>query len=217
MSQKLVITYVILAIIVLATGTYLITWFTSASSLGKTLAEFDSPTINSNVDSMEITFANKAYTVGFTGPAQESDFISDSREWVTGDETVENWTTLVTTHRLTPTSLTSLSAAVYAENVSALQAQNGALVLETSIINQDMEALGIDPNNPPYLLVYLYEQNGVTEFNMQKIVQLNEREVGSIIYAERFPTKSEPEMKEYYESKERTDKRIELIKLAFPY
>jgi hypothetical protein len=167
---------------------------------------------------INITLNQKAYAVGFEMPGQGTDFKSESYEFVTGGETVENWTSLITTHKLTPLSPeTPLSAEAYAQNIIGTLQNQGAFILETSIINQDMAALGIDPAHPPFLIVYMFISGELTEFNTQKITQLNDTEVGSIIYAERFATKPEPEMAAYYESKGRTDTRAELIKLSFPY
>ncbi len=172
---------------------------------------------NMNTD-LQITFNGQEYHKGFTLPGGGDDFNSESYEWVTGAETVENWTSLVTTHKLSAKDSTALlSAEAYAQNVATMLTNQGALVLETSLINQDMDAFGIDPAYPPFLLVYLFNNNGLSEFNMQKIVQQADGSVFSIIYAERFPTKSEEEMKAYYDSKERTDKRIEVIKAKLPY
>jgi hypothetical protein len=165
-----------------------------------------------------ITFNAKEYTIGFTDPAQQPGATSESYEWVTGGETVDTWTTLITTHKLSPTDVKKpLAAETYAQNVAALQQKNGALILETSLVNQDSEKLGIDPKNPPYLLVYMFASGGMTEFDMQRIQQLPNGSIGSMIYAERFTTKSQADMKAYYDSPERLAKRIELIKTTFPY
>lgn len=166
-----------------------------------------------------VIFNGEAFAMGDKLPdAQGTDYTSESYEWVRSTETLDTWTKLITTHKLKPLdAATPLDAAAYAQNVAALQKKNGALVLETSVINQDTEALGIDPANPPYLLVYMYVQGDATEFDMQKIEKQADGSLTSFIYAERFPTKSEADMKQYYESKERNDKRIELIKTKFPY
>lgn len=166
----------------------------------------------------DLIFNQRSYHVGFERSGDGTDYSSDGYEWVTAEETVENWTTLVTTIKLSPLSVDRpLNAEAYAQNAANLNAQKGALVLETSIINQNMEELGIDPAHPPFLLAYMFDDGQQIEFNMQKITQLNETELGIIIYAERFPHIDEAGMKAYYESKERTDKRVELLRLPFPY
>ncbi len=164
-----------------------------------------------------VLFAGREYVRGYTAPSQGTDYVSQSAEWVTNGETVDNWTSLITTHHLKSTSQEGkLSAEAYSQNVIDLNKQNGALILETSVISQDAETLGISQDNPPYLLVYMYVADGTTEFNMQKIFQISPTEIGSVIYAERFPTKTEEEMKAYYDSQDRADKRIELIKSRIP-
>ncbi|MEY2665808.1 MAG: hypothetical protein RLZZ480_913 [Candidatus Parcubacteria bacterium] len=211
MYKKLLVTACIAAII--ATMGFLI-W----------KSEQKLPTTNNQVtpSNMEtekkITFAGKEYKIGFVMPSGGTDFRSESYEWVTDGETVEAWNSLITTHKLTPTDANvPLSAEAYAQNVVSMLQGQGAMILETSLINQDIEALGIDPNHPPYLLVYLFSNEDTTEFNMQKITQSSDGEVISAIYAERFKNKPEAEMRAYYESKERTDKRTELIRLSIPY
>ena len=165
-------------------------------------------------------FNGHTYHNAFTIPSAQKDpnITSESFEWVTEGETVDTWTTLVTTHKIHSLSPDApLSAETYAQNVAGMQEQGGALVFETSLINQDTQALGIDPANPPYLFVYMYDDGTTTEFNMQKIQMTPEGDVVALIYAERFPTKSEPAMKAYYQSPEREAKRVELIKTQFPY
>jgi hypothetical protein len=167
----------------------------------------------------KIVFNQKEYGVAFDlSDKNPPDSTVEAYEWITNNESIDNWTTLITTHLLIPKDITRpMSAEVYAQNVMALLTQSGALVLETSLINQDIETLGIDPARAPYILVFMFNQNGITEFNMQKIVQLDNGKVGSILYGEKFPTKSEPDMKAYYDSDERTSKRAELIRMPFPY
>jgi hypothetical protein len=166
-----------------------------------------------------LTFNGHSYVIGNILPIKKDNpaITNESYEWVTGKETVETWTSLITTHKIHSTSSTTLSPEAYAQSAAGLQQKQGALILETSLVNQDSAALGIDPANPPYLIVYLYNQDGVSEFDMQKIQKLPNGDIGAMIYAERFPTKSQADMKTYYESPERAAKRIELIKAPFPY
>ncbi len=115
-------------------------------------------TINKNTMDT-IIFNGKNYTKGFTFPPSKStDSTSESYEWVTGGETVENWTSLLTTHIISPLSADKpLSAEVYAQNVATLNKDMGAVIIETSLINTpEAIAGGVDANNPPYLLVYAF-------------------------------------------------------------
>lgn len=175
---------------------------------------------NKTQDTMgNISYLGRQYSKAYTFPESvQPNQKSESYEWTTGGETVENWTSLITTHKITSTKAgADISAEGYAQNVVAMQEENGAFILETSVINQDTAELAIDPKNPPYFLSYLFAGEGMTEFNLQKIQMLPDGSVVSIIYAERFATKNEADMKAYYESTEQSQKRIDLIKLAFPY
>jgi uncharacterized RDD family membrane protein YckC len=151
---------------------------------------------NSNYSSQD----SSAATISFNGatytqadqlqdtPGQ--DYTSKSYEWTTGGETVDNWTTLITTHVLSPLDPSKpLDAAAYAQNVPALQKSNGAIVLETSVINTpDAAASGVDIKNPPYLIVYYYPESADKsipgEIDIQKIQNGSAGSVTSLIYAQ---------------------------------
>ncbi len=167
----------------------------------------------------EVVFFGKKYKRGFIIPdigGGEED-IRRAAEWVTEGETVDAWTSLITTHHIISVNKDApLSAAAYAENIASSSEEHGALILEKSVIAQDTDVLGIDPKNPPYILVKIHFSGDMMEFDMQKIFQISPYEVGSVIYAEKFPTKTEEEMKAYYDSEERHNKRIELIKSRIP-
>jgi hypothetical protein len=151
-----------------------------------------------------------------------ADHISESYEWVTGGESVENWSTLVTSHRLSPLTPDSpLSAEAYAQNVVNLNQQQGAIIIETSIINApDAVEMGIDIENPPFLLIYLFPSQDAevpSEINFQKIENAGDGKVNILIYAERLAIGSQEEFDAVLASPEFLDRRNSLIMSRFPY
>lgn len=166
---------------------------------------------------------NKTYIKGFTLPvSQGADYASESYEWVTDGETVEKWSTLVTTHKLSPLDQTKpLSAQVYAQNAASLNQKNGATILETSVINTPdaIKEAGVDPANPPYLLVYVFPTNTTDplEVNFQKIVGGPNGSVNVLIYAFKLDLKTNEEIDTYFKSDAFYAIRTEVIKANLSY
>ena len=169
-----------------------------------------------------ISLLGSTYAKVFTLPANAgTDYTSESYEWVKGAETVENWKTLVTTHKLSPLDADKLSAESYAQNVVALQTKNGAQMVETSIINtQDAANEGIDISNPPYLLVYAYLSSSPSEpaeVNFQKIQNTDDGKVTSFIYAEKMQISTDGELEAFLSSASFSEKRAAVLLERFPY
>ena len=170
-----------------------------------------------------ITLNSATYKKGFTFPKSTgSDYTSESYEWVTGKETVENWSTLITTHILSPLSPDKpLSAQAYAQNASAMNTDKGAIMIETSVINNpDAIAGGVDPKNPPYIMVYLFPsahpENPAepSEFGIQKIVNGKTGSVEAFIYAQRMQIKDDADLNAYLGSPEYDAIRLAVIMKA---
>jgi len=169
----------------------------------------------------KITFNNQQFkTVSNEKEAitQTTDYLAESYEWYMEGEAGFEWSQLITTHKLSQLENgPDITADMYSNNVLALQKQNGAYVFETSLISEDLEVLGIDTKYPPFLIAYTLFSETEQEVNIQKIVDLGNGKVGVIVYAERIPLKNKKEFSDYISSPEYTQKRIELIKQAFPY
>ncbi len=184
-----------------------------------------SPSLPSNFtnDSISFSLLGDVYKKGFTFPStKEEDHISESYEWVKGTQTVENWETLVTTHKLSPLAPEKpISAEIYAQNTASLNANKGAKILETSIINtEDARKSGVDTSNPPYLLVYAFlaeKPSDLTELSIQKIENLPEGKVSAFIYSEKIKIFSDEELQSFLNSPSYFKKREEVIFVKFPY
>ena len=167
-----------------------------------------------------ITFNGNTYTKGFTFPPTKStDSTSESYEWVTGGETLENWTTLLTTHKLSPVSADKpLSAEAYAQNVATLNKDRGAVIIETSLINTpDAIAGGVDAKNPPYLLVYAFpttSSSDPVEVSIQKVINGDNGTVIAFIYGLRIAKVSDVDT--YFKSEDFTRDRLSVIKAELP-
>ena len=173
-------------------------------------------------------FLGYDYSIGYTFPQSKAqDFNSEGYEWVKGGETVENWKTLVTTYKLSPIdSSTPLKPEIYAENVSADLKTKGATLIETSVIsNDDAKASGVDTSNPPYLLVYMFpaDEQGLTEFDVQKIQGTADGKVLITIYAEekafdnKFKDTRHAQISGFIGSDEYNKIRETVILSTFPY
>ncbi len=196
----------------------------------KTLTSSDvSQATSSSQSSGTITFDSATYTKGFTFPETPGkDHTSKSYEWVTGGETVENWSTLITTHILSPLSPDKpLSASVYAQNAIVMNTDRGAKILEASIINTpDAIAGGVDINNPPYIIVYIFPSDNLgnsaepIEFVIQKVINGVNGSVEAFIYAERMVIKTDQDLVNfvlvYLASPEYAAKRLAVIKAQVP-
>lgn len=170
-----------------------------------------------------LSFLGHTYKKGFSFPInRQEEYSTESYEWVKGSETVENWTALVTTHKLSPESAsTPLSAEVYAQSAAAMQIQNGAKIIETSLINTaEAAAIGVDISNPPYLLIYAYMPTngvGIVELNIQKIENIGEGKVGAFIYAQKVEISSEEDLNAFLASKPYLETRTSVVLEKFPY
>jgi hypothetical protein len=105
----------------------------NSQSLG---TEKDSVSADSTVADSDISFSllGDVYKKGFTLPGGGADFTAKAFEWVKANETVYNWKTLVTTHKLSPLSLDEpISAKSYAANVISMQKKAG-LLLKTLLL-----------------------------------------------------------------------------------
>lgn len=172
-------------------------------------------TMNNNLN-----FNTKDYSVVYTFPANEGDdYVAESYEWTSGGETVENWSTLITTHKLQPNTGVPLSAEAYAQNVAAMQQKGGAQMLETSVINNLDAAAYVDIKNPPFVLVYLHQGTAgqSAELSIQKISNGANGTVNSMIYASRMDLSTEAAIDTYLESDMYKTARMEVIKAVFPY
>jgi hypothetical protein len=164
-----------------------------------------------------IEFGGTTYDKAFTlPPSQEDWYMASSYEWVPRGETLDAWKSLITTHKFTATGTTTLSAETYAQNVIAAHEQAGAVVIETSVINQDVEALGVDPNNPPYLMVYAYPGLPI-ELSLQKVENGPDASVRAFVYSIRFSATSTEAVEAYLGSQEIVDLRKRVIMAEFPY
>lgn len=202
----------------------LLVWHSSRSeNENKNLSTSSGNDNQQNNMEIKISLLGNTYKKGFTLPANTgTDYTSESYEWVKNNETVENWKTLITTHKLSPISADKLLiAAVYAQNVATLQTNNGAMIIETSVINtEDAAKEGVDVSNPPYLLVYAFpsaNKSEPTEFIFQKIENIGEGKIVSFIYAERIQLSSKDEIKSFVSSPSFSEKRAAVLLGKFPY
>ena len=180
-------------------------------------------TPSAQVDPNSISFDGKVYTKGATLTKEVApEYTNESYEWVTQGETVKNWKTLITTHKLSPRDGTrSLSSAMYAPNVAAMNEKKGATIIEKSVINSpDAVQAGIDVNNPPYILVYAYPVGDTarsTEIAIQKIQNAKNGTLEIFISAQRVIFKTPDEVNAYLKSPAYFTLRAEVIKAHVPY
>lgn len=178
---------------------------------------------NTDAVGTSYSFSGVPYVRAYTMPPVEAaSYTSESYEWTAVGETLDTWSSLITTHKMTAKDPSlPLSAEAYAQNVAAMNEEQGAIILETSIINTEdaIQEAGVDPKNPPYLLVYAYPSDGASliEVNIQKILHGPEGTLHAFIYAYRLTAKTEQEITAYFESEEFGTLRTEVIKAPFPY
>lgn len=150
------------------------------------------------------------------------DLVSESYEWAPKGESAEGWTSLITTHRMSSKDTTKLlSAELYAHSVASMNEQQGATIIETSVIStpEAIKEAGIDADNPPYLIVYAFpaEGDGPIEVDMQKVVNGPGGTVEAFIYAFPLSAKTEAEITSYFTSDDFARTRSEVIKAKLPY
>ncbi len=169
------------------------------------------------------TLSEKTYSIGFTCPTEPGlDHTSESYEWVTETESVENWSTLVTSHKLSPLSPdVPLSVEQFAQNTVAMNEQKGAMILETSIINTpDAIESGIDINNPPFLLIYIFPSpDGIVpaEMNYQKIENGSGGNINALIFAVKLNIFTQEDLQSFITSESFASYRYNIIRAIFPY
>lgn len=149
----------------------------------------------------------------------------ESYEWYLENESPENWTSLITTHKISTTgrgenSDFNITPEGYAQNVVSSHANSGTVIIETSIIDQSEDLDMIDKNNIPYLLVYGYYlphgNNIKIELSINKIAYTTDGYVGSYVFSQKIDFETEEELINYLESSEFLDLRAETILAKFP-
>lgn len=216
-SSKIVYSVLaVVALIAVITGSYYVVSKNRGLSSGI-------PTDETGIVAQSLDFNGVEYARAYDMPEQEGlDNLSTSYEWLPKGETFETWTSLITTHKMAPKDASApLSAEVYAQNVAGLNEKQGAVIIETSVINmQDaVEQAGVDLNNPPYLLVYAYPSDGKNpiEVDMQKVLKGKDGGLHAFVYAYKLNATKEEEINAYFQSDDFAKKRIEVIKAKFPY
>lgn len=207
-TTQIVNTLVILALCITA-GTYYFFQETNPNNM-----QSDTQT---SANTETFTFQDTEYFAPeAVAESQGDDYTAESIEWIPTGETFDNWTTLITNHRLSPLSDgPTLDAEAYAGNIAAGNTSNGANILETSVLsNQEWEQVGVDMANPPYLLVYVYNvpQAPIVELSIQKIQQADDQ-IEVFIFAKRIPSE---DLESYLGSDEYADLRIAVGSADFP-
>lgn len=222
--------WITLGVVLLIAIIILVIFMLNGNKPNGQLSSNDSTKPNTEVaSSTEITFSflGDTYKKGFTLPGRGKDFTSESYEWVKGNDTVDNWQTLITTHELTQLEpgdyvpVLKISAESYAQNVASMLKDSGAIMTELSVINtKDAADSGVDITNPPYLLVYVFppaKSGGIAEVGIQRIQNADNGNITSFIYAQKKQMSSQKEFDTFLASKEFTDKRMAVILAKFPY
>lgn len=152
----------------------------------------------------KIELNNKTYTVDHVfDPEQGEDFLSESYEWICEGESVEDWTTLITTHKLSPLDPKEpLSSEVYAENIAEMYEEDGADILETSFIE----------DKKVFLLIYLYDESEGIELNIERVKDNGEGGIDILVYSERLEL-DESDLEEYFESDKFEKLRQDIVNL----
>lgn len=171
-------------------------------------------------DGPKITFLGKGYTKAFTlPPGSSSTQTNESYEWTSEGEDVNNWSTLITTHKLSPTG-EPLPADNYAQNVAGGNTEKGAIILETSVISMPEAAKLVDITNPPFLLVYIYpssEDGAPAELGVQKIQGNHDGTIDVVVYSERVNITTDKELQDFIASDNYAEKRNAVISATLPY
>lgn len=205
----------IIALLILLGGYFTFIKQSPASSVGMNS--------HTNLDTNSISFNGKMYTKVLTIPKQDApEYTSESYQWATDGETIKNWKTLLTTHKLSPRDQTrSLSSVAYAPNVALMNEKKGATIIEKSVINSpDAIAAGIDANNPPYIIVYAFpvgDASRTTELAIQKIQNSKNGTLEIFISAQRIIFKTPDEVNTYLKSPSYLKIRAEVINAHMPY
>ena len=150
-------------------------------------------------------------------PEQEvpgTDYTAVFKEVVPVGESLESWTTLITSQQLTPLpDGPVISAEGYAGNLLQMHGSQGAQVLETLVLsNPEWESVGIDTTNPPFLLVYVYNvpESDDAELSIAVIRNTADKNVEAVIYSKRF---LRTDINEFLQSEEYMNTRIAVVTL----
>jgi hypothetical protein len=178
-------------------------------------------TNNANVYTQTLnpfSFLSNEYTQAFTFPEEKNDaYTADSYEWLTNGEALSNWSSIITTHKITFfTEDDNLSAKEYAQRTADLHMSSGATLIEASYI----EDVTFDSSNPPYLLMYAYisgDNNEVIEFSIQKVIKSDSGSITAFIYSERGILPKEESLTPYLSDTAILELRNAVINSEFPY
>ncbi len=188
----------------------------------KPVEEKKTETQNSN--SSTITFDGRTYKVGFDMPAASGPNAKVvGKEWVTSGESVENWTRLITTVKITPIkSGETLSYQEYAENIFASLEEKAAILGGNTMYDENFVAVSNttqEPKNPTLVVNYLlkYPTENVYESNFHMMKPNASGGVDSILYAEKVTITGQADFAKYVESAEHKKKMLETAKLKMPY
>lgn len=137
-----------------------------------------------------------------------SDYTALFKEVLPLGEAFDNWTSMITSQRLTPLSAgPEISAESYTNNLLDMHRTQGAQILETTVLsNPEWETVGIDTSNPPYLLIFVYNipQTTQAEFSIATIRNNPAGHVDALIYSKQLPQVDVPaflESQEYGEAR----------------
>lgn len=177
-----------------------------------------------NSDSSTITFGGRTYKVGFEMPAASGPSAKVvGKEWVASGESVENWTRMITTVKITPIkSGETLSYQEYAENLFASLEEKQAIFGGNTMYDENFVAVSTtapDPKNPTLVVNYLleYPTENVYESNFHMMKPNASGGVDSILYAEKVTITGQADFTKYVESAEHKKKMLEIAKLKMPY
>ncbi len=164
------------------------------------------------VDSYE--FDGRSYTLAYEDSPTGLDYTASFQEWAPSNETLDDWTSLITFQVLTPKDGAVLSAETYAQNLFSMHTEQEAQILETSHITE--VAPEIDSENPPYLLVYLYPLgNNEVEISLLKVQSYGTDGVAAFVYSERKTFSSGDALNAYLEDEVRNNLRAKVILAPF--
>jgi hypothetical protein len=171
-------------------------------------------------ESTILKFDQTDYQISYSFPLQETEeYTSESYEWNKEDESLEGWTSLITTHKLTPKDPnTELLAANYAQNVANIHTSKEGVILETSVISdpEAVELLNLDPNNPPYLIIAIFPTEPM-ELSFQTITDTQDGGLEILNYSKALIGYNNDTIEDFLASDEYADLRRSTLAVDFPY
>lgn len=216
-SSRMLFSAVAILILIVAGGAYIAFTKNKASSSSASIPGEGEGSLPS------FAFSGKKYArINTFPPSEDSDLASESYEWTPKGESADSSTSLITTHKISSKDPSKpISAKLYAESVATANEKQGASIIETSVINTPdaIKEAGIDPNNPPYLIIYAFPSNGTVpiEVDMQKVINGPDGTVEAFVYSFPLNAKTEQEVTSFFQSDEFVNKRADVIKAPFPY